>query len=417
MRIQIPSHVEYIIGKLNQNGYEAFAVGGCVRDTLLGRTPGDWDITTSARPEQVKALFRRTIDTGIQHGTVTVMLEKTGYEVTTYRIDGEYEDGRHPRQVEFTSDLLEDLKRRDFTINAMAYSHETGIVDAFGGVEDLEKRVIRCVGEPMERFEEDALRILRAIRFSAQLDFSIEEKTREAITRIAPNLAKVSRERVQMELTKLLCSDHPEQIRQVYETGISRYVSEEFSRLPWEKAEISPGLPGEKYVRWAAFLRCACPGEEGFRQSGFSCEKEETGKSFFEEREKAVKTGGKILRDLKLDNETIGRVKTLTSWCGEKLLPEAPSVRRAMSKMEPEVWDALMELNQYGEESSRLTKEIRLAGDCLDLKHLAVNGRDLMSAGVRPGKDMGEILNRMLQEVLEHPENNQKEILMSMFVK
>lgn len=416
MRIQIPSHVEYIIGKLNQNGYEAFAVGGCVRDTLLGRTPGDWDITTSARPEQVKALFRRTIDTGIQHGTVTVMLERTGYEVTTYRIDGEYEDGRHPRQVEFTSDLLEDLKRRDFTINAMAYSHETGIVDAFGGMEDLEKRVIRCVGEPIERFEEDALRILRAIRFSAQLDFSIEEKTREAITRIAPNLAKVSRERIQMELTKLLCSDHPEQIRQVYETGISRYVSEEFSCLPWEKAEISPALPKEKYVRWAAFLRCACPTEQGAWQTDLSCEKA-AGKNFCEEREKAVRTGGKILRDLKLDNETIGRVKTLTSWCGEKLLPEAPSVRRAMSKMEPEVWDALVELNQYGDEILCLTKEIRAAGDCLDLKHLAVNGRDLMSAGVRPGKDMGEILNRMLQEVLERPENNQKEILMSMFVK
>ena len=416
MRIQIPSHVEYIIGKLNQNGYEAFAVGGCVRDTLLGRTPGDWDITTSARPEQVKALFRRTIDTGIQHGTVTVMLERTGYEVTTYRIDGEYEDGRHPRQVEFTSDLLEDLKRRDFTINAMAYSNETGIVDAFGGMEDLEKRVIRCVGEPMERFEEDALRILRAIRFSAQLDFSIEEKTREAITRIAPNLAKVSRERVQMELTKLLCSDHPEQIRQVYETGISRYVSEEFSCLPWEKAEISPALPKEKYVRWAAFLRCACPMEQDSWQTDLSCEKA-AGKNFCEEREKAVRAGGKILRDLKLDNETIGRVKTLTSWCGEKLLPEAPSVRRAMSKMEPEVWDALVELNQYGDEILCLTKEIRAAGDCLDLKHLAVNGRDLMSAGVRPGKDMGEILNRMLQEVLERPENNQKEILMSMFVK
>lgn len=416
MRIQIPSHVEYIIGKLNQNGYEAFAVGGCVRDTLLGRTPGDWDITTSARPEQVKVLFRRTIDTGIQHGTVTVMLERTGYEVTTYRIDGEYEDGRHPRQVEFTSDLLEDLKRRDFTINAMAYSHETGIVDAFGGMEDLEKRVIRCVGEPMERFEEDALRILRAIRFSAQLDFSIEEKTREAITRIAPNLAKVSRERVQMELTKLLCSDHPEQIRQVYETGISRYVSEEFSCLPWEKAEISPALPKEKYVRWAAFLRCACPMEQDSWQTDLSCEKA-AGKNFCEEREKAVRAGGRILRDLKLDNETIGRVKTLTSWCGEKLLPEAPSVRRAMSKMEPEVWDALVELNQYGDEILCLTKEIRAAGDCLDLKHLAVNGRDLMSAGVRPGKDMGEILNRMLQEVLERPENNQKEILMSMFVK
>lgn len=268
----------------------------------------------------------------------------------------------------------------------------------------------------MERFEEDALRILRAIRFSAQLDFSIEEKTREAITRIAPNLAKVSRERVQMELTKLLCSDHPEQIRQVYETGISRYVSEEFSCLPWEKAEISPALPKEKYVRWAAFLRCACPTEQGSWQTDLSCEKA-AGKNFCEEREKAVRAGGKILRDLKLDNETIGRVKTLTSWCGEKLLPEAPSVRRAMSKMEPEVWDALVELNQYGDEFLCLTKEIRAAGDCLDLKHLAVNGRDLMSAGVRPGKDMGEILNRMLQEVLERPENNQKEILMSMFVK
>lgn len=268
----------------------------------------------------------------------------------------------------------------------------------------------------MERFEEDALRILRAIRFSAQLDFSIEEKTREAITRIAPNLAKVSRERVQMELTKLLCSDHPEQIRQVYETGISRYVSEEFSCLPWEEAEISPALPKEKYVRWAAFLRCACPTEQDSWQTDLPCEKAE-GKNFCEEREKAVRAGGKILRDLKLDNETIGRVKTLTSWCGEKLLPEAPSVRRAMSKMEPEVWDALVELNQYGDEILCLTKEIRAAGDCLDLKHLAVNGRDLMSAGVRPGKDMGEILNRMLQEVLERPENNQKEILMSMFVK
>ena len=196
MQIQIPRQVEQIIRTLNENGYEAYAVGGCVRDTLLGREPEDWDITTSARPEQVKALFRRTIDTGIQHGTVTVMLNRTGYEVTTYRIDGEYEDGRHPKQVEFTANLLEDLRRRDFTINAMAYSHETGIVDAFGGVEDLERRVIRCVGDAMERFTEDALRILRAIRFSAQLDFVIEEETQKAISVIAPNLAKVSRERV-----------------------------------------------------------------------------------------------------------------------------------------------------------------------------------------------------------------------------
>lgn len=199
--MQIPAHVEQIIHTLNSHGYEAFAVGGCVRDTLLGCKPGDWDITTSARPEQVKALFRRTIDTGIQHGTVTIMMDRTGYEVTTYRIDGEYEDGRHPKQVEFTSDLLEDLRRRDFTINAMAYSHATGIVDAFDGVADLKARRIRCVGNAMERFTEDALRILRAIRFSAQLDFEIEKETFEAISVIAPNLAKVSKERIQMELT------------------------------------------------------------------------------------------------------------------------------------------------------------------------------------------------------------------------
>lgn len=159
----------------------------------------DWDITTSAKPEQVKALFRHTIDTGIQHGTVTVMLEHEGFEVTTYRIDGEYEDARHPKEVQFTSDLLEDLKRRDFTINAMAYNDKDGLVDAFDGVGDLERGVIRCVGAAVERFTEDALRMLRAVRFGAQLGFSIEDETREAIVSLAPNIAKVSAERIQIE--------------------------------------------------------------------------------------------------------------------------------------------------------------------------------------------------------------------------
>lgn len=400
MRIEIPSHVEFIIKKLNDHGYEAFAVGGCVRDTLLGRCPGDWDITTSARPEQVKELFRRTIDTGIQHGTVTIMLDKTGYEVTTYRIDGEYEDGRHPKQVQFTSDLLEDLRRRDFTINAMAYSHETGIVDAFGGMEDLKNRTIRCVGNAMERFEEDALRILRAIRFSAQLDFAIEEKTMEGISVIAPNLAKVSRERVQMELTKLLCSDHPEHICQVYETGISPYVSDEFSRLNWQQAEVSGDLPTEKYVRWAAFLRCSVPKKDGQEK----------------DREEAGKTAVSILRSLKLDNETISRVRTLVSWSGVSMPEDPVAVRRAMSRMEPEVWDSLCKLNGYGSAIEAITESIKRAGDCLDLKHLAVNGRDLIQAGVRPGRDMGDILNKMLQEVLTYPEHNQKDILMKKFL-
>lgn len=382
-QIKVPYQVERIIGILQKNGYEAYAVGGCVRDTLLGRTPGDWDITTSALPQQVKSLFYRTIDTGIEHGTVTVMMDHTGYEVTTYRIDGEYEDGRHPKQVEFTSNLLEDLKRRDFTINAMAYSESTGIVDAFDGMGDLERKMIRCVGNAMERFTEDALRILRAIRFSAQLDFSIEERTWEAIFQIAPNIAKVSKERIQVELTKTLLSEHPEYIRQVFETGISRYISAAFAAIPWEHISIPASLAKKKYVRWAAFLRLLSP-------------------------EQAVQ----VLKDLKLDNDTINKVRTLVRWSGANLEKQAVAVRRAMSQMEPEVWDALMELNEYEKEIRILCSQIRERGDCLSLKELAVKGADLIEAGVKPGKELGILLNQMLDVVLEYPEMNEKELLL-----
>ncbi|MDO5349988.1 MAG: CCA tRNA nucleotidyltransferase [Lachnospiraceae bacterium] len=392
MRIEIPNAVEEIIGKLNRHGYEAFAVGGCVRDTILGRTPGDWDITTSASPYQVKELFRRTIDTGIQHGTVTIMKDHVGYEVTTYRIDGEYEDGRHPKSVVFTSSLKEDLRRRDFTINAMAYSHETGIVDEFGGMEDLAAGVIRCVGDPMDRFTEDALRILRAIRFSAQLNFSIEPKTRAAITAIAPNLSRVSKERVQVELTKLLLSDHPERMEEVYETGISPYVSEHFHQIDYHRLCISPKLPRQKHIRWAAFLK--------------------------DEDENAVVN---ILKDLKLDNDTIARVRMLNRWVGRRIPAEKIEIRRAMSQMEPSLFDDLLVLKQsVGEEGiealERLTEEIRRAGDCVSLKELAVTGRDLLAAGMKPGKQVGETLNMLLELVLEQPEMNQKELLLEEFL-
>ncbi len=387
MQMQIPRQVDYIIGKLKRHGYEAYAVGGCVRDTLLGRTPGDWDITTSARPVQVKELFRRTIDTGIQHGTVTVLVDRVGYEVTTYRIDGEYEDGRHPKQVQFTSDLLEDLRRRDFTINAMAYSPETGIVDAFDGDGDLKRRVIRCVGDPSERFTEDALRILRAIRFSAQLDFTIDPATREAIRTIAPNLAKVSKERIQAELTKTLLSGCPEKIKDVYETGISEYVSPSFARIPWENIRIPAGLPAVRYLRWAALLRVVSP-------------------------EEAVR----ILKDLKMDNETIAHVRTLTSWAGKPMNEDEVAVRRAMSQMEPQIWDAVIELNGYGETLRRLTAWIRERGDCLTLRQLAVSGQDLIAAGVKPGREIGVILSRMLDVVLEDPSKNDKKVLMDNYL-
>lgn len=388
MRIWMPPQVERILEKLNEKGFEAYAVGGCVRDSLLGRQPKDWDITTSARPEQVKSLFRRTIDTGILHGTVTVMLDGAGYEVTTYRVDGEYADGRHPKQVVFTPDLLEDLKRRDFTINAMAYSHKTGIVDAFGGTKDLDGRLIRCVGNPVERFEEDALRILRAIRFSAQLDFSIEKETCSAVMRIAPNLSKVSKERIQAELTSLLQSGHPEKIKKVYEMGISQYISPAFSQVPWQSFQVPDSLSSEKYVRWGAFLRMAGP-------------------------DMAVQ----VLKELKMDLDTISRVRVLAAWADREVKAEAEEVRRAMSRMLPEVWDVLAELNGYGERVRCLTEEIRDRGDCLDLKHLAVNGQDLIAVGIRPGKEMGRALEELLDRVLGNPERNQKEVLLEYFLK
>lgn len=417
MDIKIPACAEEIIKKLNENGYEAYIVGGCVRDMLLGREPGDWDITTSAHPKQIKQVFQRTVDTGIQHGTVTVLMGKESYEITTYRIDGEYSDGRHPNHVEFTSSLEEDLKRRDFTINAMAYSRPAGLTDRWGGVEDLRQGIIRCVGNPMDRFEEDALRILRAIRFSAQLGFSIENNTYNAIRTIAPNLAHVSRERIQAELTKLLLSSHPGHMELVYATGISAFVSDAFhgaycARLPY----IPTSVPSQKHMRWAAFLRECTPQQ-----------------------------AGTILKDLKLDNDTIHKVKTLVTWQGMKIPQDKHAIRLVMSTMEPELFDDLisfkiclakadchMKEERPETEGERpgikegqpetveelehircLISEIRCLGDCISLKDLAVSGHDIMEAGVKPGKPVGEALDRLLKLVLEAPERNTKEYLLS----
>ncbi len=403
MRIEMPDEVEWIIGKIREQGFSAFAVGGCVRDTILGRVPEDWDITTSAKPGEVKEIFPRTVDTGLKHGTVTVIRNRKGYEVTTYRIDGEYHDGRHPDSVEFTKNLEEDLKRRDFTINAMAYSHETGVVDIFGGMEDLKKGIIRCVGSPEERFGEDALRILRAVRFAAQLNFSIQEETLAAVGEIAPNLLKVSRERIHTELLKLLLSQHPEKMVMVKETGISRYVSEKFDQVfsgypenrQKEALQMIAGLPAEKSMRWAGFLRYSRP-EDTVR----------------------------ILKGLKSDNETIGNVKAMVSGFGNHLPAEKTAVRRLMSRTTSYQMEGILKLKALEEEFrglpekgtagrlDSLRREILDAGDCISLKTMAVNGQDLMAAGIKPGKEIGEALSGLFELVLERPEWNRKDILL-----
>ncbi len=428
MRIQMPQDVEWIIGKIREHGFEAFAVGGCVRDTLLGREPGDWDITTSAKPEEVKKIFGKTVDTGLQHGTVTVIKNRNGYEVTTYRIDGEYHDGRHPETVEFTSNLKEDLKRRDFTINAMAYSHETEIVDEFGGMDDLEQKTIRCVGLAHDRFTEDALRILRAIRFAAQLGFEIEEKTYQAISDIAPNLKKVSKERIQVELTKLLLSDYPEKMVMVERTGISPYVTESFPAVFEVEVGRISGVCEHAAEALAVPEKTDCV--SGCEESIFGSD--EKSEMFSElktlPKEKSMRWAGFLrhmepaqvratLKGLKLDNETIDNGRFMVEASQMDLEPEKRQIRRFLSRFSRYQFEGCLYLKELDGDSNiekirTLWREIEDAGDCVSLKALAVNGGDLMAAGVPKGKFLGETLNWLLELVLDEPELNKKELLL-----
>ncbi len=436
IKIIMPEAVKEIIERLESAGYEAFAVGGCVRDAVLGREPADWDITTSALPEEVKNLFSRTIDTGIQHGTVTVMKDHVGYEVTTYRIDGEYEDARHPKEVSFTVNLIEDLKRRDFTINAMAYNDRAGLVDAFDGIGDLEKKIIRCVGNPRDRFGEDALRMLRAVRFSAQLGFSIEEETKEAIGELAGNLEKISAERIQVELVKLLTSDHPEYLRTAYETGITAVVLPEFDACmaceqnhPWHVGNVGEHtLNALLQVEKDKVLRLTMLFHDFGKPLTHS--KNEDGVShFYGHAEVSAEMARDILRRLKFDNDTTDKVKKLVAEHDRFIKNEPNRVRRAVSKVGKDLFpyflkvrraDILAQNPEMAEERLReldrleeLYEAVLAKEEAVSVKELAVDGKDLIAAGVPQGKQIGEILNDLLELVLEQPEKNTKEALLA----
>lgn len=443
-QIELPPKVNRIISELMQHGYEAYAVGGCVRDSILGRTAEDWDITTSASPYEVKALFRRTVDTGIKHGTVTVMLDKDGFEVTTYRIDGEYEDGRHPKDVQFTKSLSEDLRRRDFTMNAMAYNDMAGLVDLFGGIEDMNRKVIRCVGNPGERFDEDALRILRAFRFSAQLDFSIEEQTRKAAGERAENLRKISAERIRTELNKLLLSKHPDRLISASESGITAVIFPEFdAMLATEQKndnhimdvgrhtirtmeQIGNGEWSKKerlILKWAALLHdVAKPLLLTKDAAGMDC--------FPNHAEEGALLAKRILQRLKFDNETINLVvRLIAAHDYYRYERSAIGMRQTMQRFGPDLMELLFELQKADilaqnpatharkledlDTIRQLHREVVERGDCVSLKQLAVSGTDLIQAGFPPGKKIGELLLLLLQEVLVFPEKNQKELLLA----
>lgn len=435
MKIQLPDKVRMIIETLQSHGYEAYAVGGCVRDSLLGRKPGDWDITTSALPEETKALFARTFDTGIEHGTITVLLDKEGFEVTTYRIDGKYEDSRHPKEVTFTRSLSEDLLRRDFTINAMAYNEEEGIVDLFGGMDDLKNQVIRCVGNAKDRFGEDALRMMRAVRFSAQLGFSIEKETREAIYSLASNLNNISAERIQTELVKLLIAPHPEQIRLAYELGITQVILPEFDRMMMTEQETPHHCSsvGEHTIR----ALCACDADKITRLTMLLHDMGKPAKKYFDENGRAHFKGHavvseqiakEILHRLKFDNDTSRKVTRLVLYHDYRMPATFRNVRRAMHTIGENLFDYYLQVRradtlaqseyrqqeklQNLDEIETIYQQILEQNQCVSLKTLAVKGSDLLQIGVPAGPMVGEVLDQLLELVLEDPEHNQKELLL-----
>lgn len=435
MHIYLPDKVKKIMETIESGGYEAYAVGGCVRDSILGRVPEDWDITTSASPQEVKNLFRRTIDTGIQHGTVTVMMEREGFEVTTYRIDGEYEDSRHPKEVTFTSNLTEDLKRRDFTINAMAYNERDGLVDVFGGVEDMGKRLIRCVGDPRERFEEDALRMMRAVRFSAQLGYKIEEKTNAAIKEMAGNLKNISAERIQSELVKLLLSPHPDYLRVCYDTGITRVILPEFDRC-METGQENPHhcytvgehilhslneIKADKALRLAMLFH-----DMGKPETKFTDEK---GVDHFHGHAQAgEEITRRVMKRLRFDNATREKTAKLVLYHDYAVEASAKSVRRAVNRIGEDIFPCLFDVKEADigaqsgycreeklealEELRKIYAKILENRQCMSLRTLAVTGRDLIDAGMEPGKEIGRTLEGLLQIVLENPEENTREKLL-----
>lgn len=438
--IEIPKSVRIIIDILENNGFEAFAVGGCVRDTILNRNPQDWDITTSALPNQVKALFHRTLDTGIKHGTVTVMINRVGYEVTTYRIDGEYNDSRHPESVEFTSDLIEDLKRRDFTINAMAYNPKVGIVDAFDGVSDIQNKIIRCVGNPEERFGEDALRILRAVRFSAQLGFDIDDNTMEAMHKLSSDLKNISAERIQTELEKLIMSNNPDKLITAYNAGITKVILPEFDRMmecsqntPYHKynvgehtIKVMENIPQDRLMRWTALLHDVA------KPASMVIDKKNGRTHFKGHAEAGSEMAVNIMRRLKMDNKTIKTAARLISCHDDRPVengctPEA--VRRSVHKIGKDIYGQYLQMvdadfqgkSDYGKEHGYddylyvcgQFDEIMKNNIATSSKEIDISGKDLIALGSPTGSIIGDILDELLEMVLINPEANTHENLIN----
>lgn len=437
--IQIPSEVEEIISLLNQAGHEAYIVGGCVRDSLMGRRPNDWDITTSAIPDRVKEVFPKTYDTGLKHGTVTVRIDEEFHEVTTYRTEGKYEDYRRPSTVEFVGDIKLDLGRRDFTINAIAYHPSQGFIDPYNGAGDIDKALIRSVRDPKERFTEDALRILRGVRFSAQLGFDIDPGTLEGMLACGHLLEHISQERIRDEMMKILLSDRPEKLRDMHKWDLLKYVLPELTdcfNTPQEHPhhiydvgthtiKAVDAIPKDQVLRLAMLLHdIGKPATHTRDEEGID--------HFYGHVEKSVKMSQKILRRLRFDNETIRQVTTLVRYhdfhIEEELTRE--SIKKVLCEIGPDLFEKLL-LIQEGDARSQNPNKLKPKlvslkkthatfrqiienKECYSLKDLEIDGKDVADLGIKEGRQIGEILKYVLEQVIEDPGLNTEDSLLKL---
>jgi len=387
-----PKHITEVLSKLISNGFCAYIVGGSVRDAAMNRRSYDWDISTSAIPADVIKIFEKTVLTGEKFGTVTVVLDECTVEVTTFRVEGDYLDARHPESVKFVADIKEDLSRRDFTINAMAMSIDGELIDPYNGMEDIKEGIIRCVGDPEKRFSEDALRMLRAFRFSAQLGFKIEKNTLSAIKLGAGNITNISVERIQVELEKILMSKKPEFIGELIKAGLlKRFLTGPYKNSI-ELCRLSK-LPDEAVYRWGGFCDVLID-------------------------EKCIESAWAFLRELNVENKIIKTVHTAM------LIDQFPTDRIGQKKA----------LAKYGAPAVRLAAAINdirtseslssyvaiysliASGECISLDKLAIKGSDLIELGYKEGPELGKILYKLLDYVIVNPDDNKREKLLDIVV-
>ena len=424
MIVKIPPRVDSILQILTQSGFEAYVVGGCVRDCLLGMEPKDWDVTTSAPPQEIERVLSgfRIIETGLKHGTVTVLSDGLPVEVTAFRIDGAYSDGRHPDEVRFTRNLREDLARRDFTVNALACGRDGTIVDCFGGRDDLEHKLIRCVGDPDRRFQEDGLRILRALRFSSVLDFSVEPATAESLLKNRSLLDLIAKERIGSEFLRLLCGASAAPVLREFREAVAQFIPEIRESFGfaqnnphhvfdvWEHTlQTIAAVEPDPVLRLAMFLhdlgkpRCYTEDEKGVGH-------------FYGHAEKSAALAEPILNRLRLDRNTIRDVILLVRWHDIPVAPDETILRRRLNRfgernlrrlLKLRVADTMAKSLTHREELDKLQEietildRILAEGQCFTLKDLAVNGNDLAESGIPTGPETGEILKLLLNAVIE----------------